>query len=128
MTIFRTVELISGIATSLLTLSYFFLLMPTQAEAEFRGPFSLGWFFAYGVPGALTVTGAYFHSVKHRSWGSVVLGITTVLCVIFILLNFFGGVIGYMGVSAFLWGIAPAIMSIFTGFVAFAVVRFEKSK
>ena len=127
MTIFRTVELISGIATSLLTLTYFFLLIP-QAEAEFRGGLFLGWVLAYGVPGALTVTSAYFHSVKHRSWGSVVLGITTVLSMIYILLNFFGGVIGYMGVSYFLWAIAPAIMSIFTGFVAFAVIRFEKPK
>ena len=123
----RAVELISGIATSVLTLTYFFLLVP-QAEAEFRGGVFLGWVLAFGIPGALTVTGAYFHSVKHRSWGSVVLGITTALSIIYILLNFFGGVIGYLGLSYFLWGITPSIMSIFTGFVAFAVVRFEKPK
>jgi hypothetical protein len=120
MRILRTVELISGITTSLLTLTYFFLLVP-QAGDEFRGEVFLGWFLAYGLLGALTVTGAYFHSVKHRSWGLVVLGITTVLSMIYILLMFFGGVIGYLGLPYFLWGITPALMSIFTGFVAFAL-------
>lgn len=127
MTTFRTMELISGIVTGLLAFINFFLLMPTHAE--FRGPrYFLAWFLAYGLPGALTVSGAYFHGVRRKSGALVVVGIATVLSTIFILLNFFGGVIGYLGVWAFLHGVAPAMMSILTGVCAFAVVRFEKPK
>jgi hypothetical protein len=127
MTIFRTLELVSGTVTGLLGVSYVFLQMP--ADAEFRGlEYFLGWFLVYGLPGLVTAAGAYFHSVKYKSGGLVAVGIMTLLSVIYILLAFFGGVIGYYGVWAFLSGVAPAIMSIVTGAFAFAVVAFEKSE
>jgi uncharacterized membrane protein YsdA (DUF1294 family) len=118
MSIVRKLELVSGIATGLLAIACFFLLRPTQPE--FRSSQDvLGWVLFYGLPGSILAAGAYLHSVRHASWGLVLVIIVAVLSAVFIIVSLFGGIF-YWGVWTGFLALAPSIMSILTAAGGFA--------
>lgn len=125
MIIFRRAELISGIVTGLSTVVSFSLLMTIQFGFASATDI-LGWLLLYGLPGLLLGWGAYSHSVRHKSWGLKVILVIAGLSAILILVAFFGGVIGYLGVSTALSWLMPAIMSVLTGISAIVVALSEK--
>jgi len=123
MSIVSKLEFVSGIVTGLLAIACFFLLRPTQPE--FRSSKDLlGWVLFYGLPASILQAGAYLHSVRHKSWGLLLVIIVAVLSAAFIVVSLFGGIF-YWGLGTGLLALAPAIMSIITAAGGFATVISE---
>ena len=121
----RIAELIAGIGSGLVTLISFFTLMLVPTGFQ-DGLVILVWILFYGLPAVLVTTGAYSHSIRHKSWGLKVIWIIASLSALNILLALFGGAFGYLGTLHVLYWMAPHFMFVATGVIALVVFLRER--
>lgn len=117
-TALRTVELISGIATGLLSLVVSCSLALPRSLLEFLGllPFYLG-------PALLVAVGSYLHAIRRRSSGLVMLLIGGSILTVMIVTLTFGGVFYFYGLGGGLLSLAPSAMAILTMIAALLARR-----